>query len=305
MTGHNDGSAFWSLASFENSYVKRDAKWRIADMRVIPRLKAKHAQEWGRSDLLGAAPRGSRNVERPFRCPDARPTRASELSLGQAELELRRAAARDAIENLSSGLGHYIDDFEWAKIGSLFAENGFREAPALGFYKGPERITQVQQLRYGPIRSPRTFIPIHHRTQPVISVSDDGRTAKLRVRLFQVNTSRDAPGTLMAGIYEDELSFDGITWKFTQVEIDHYLQTVRYKDGWTAIAPGEGQRLTASPADVLRDLPPDSPNVGELFPSYPAVGPMWFHYVNPVSGRAPAYLTPKTGVLVSGAPVPR
>ena len=304
MTGHNEGAAYWSLALFENSYIKRDGIWRIADMRLIPRLKADFAEGWGRSDLLGPTRLTDTSVERPFTCPDARPTRASALSLEQAELELRKAAARDAIENLSSGLGNYIDDFEWAKIGSLFTEDGRREAPALGFYVGSERITQVQQVRYGPRRSPRTFIPIHHRTQPVISISEDGRTAKLRVRLFQVNTSRDAPGTLMAAIYEDELAFDGTRWKFTQVEIDHYLQTVTYEDGWTAIAPGTGQRLTPSPADVLREYPPDAPNVGELFPSYPAVGPMWFHYVNPVSGRRPDYHTPKTGVVASGVPTP-
>ncbi len=305
MTGHNEGSAFWSLAVFENTYVKRDGLWRIADMRLIPRMKADYAEGWGRSDLLGASPSSDTIVERPFSCPDAAPTRASPLSLKQAELELRKAAGRDAIENLSSGLGNYIDDFEWAKIGSLFTEDGRREAPALGFYVGPERITQIQQVRYGPRRSPRNFVPIHYRTQPVISISEDGRTAKLRVRLFQVNTSRDAPGTLMAAIYEDELAFDGTRWKFTQVEIDHYLQTVTYEDGWTGIAPGTGQRLTPSSADVLRAYPPDEPNVGELFPSYPAVGPMWFHYVNPVSGRRPPYLTPKTGVIVSGAPAQR
>jgi hypothetical protein len=50
---------------------------------------------------------------------------------------------------------------------------------------------------------------------------------------------------------------------------------------------------------LLQEFPPDSPNVGEIYAPYPALGMMWFHYDNPVSGRVPLLKTPKTAAVIS------
>ena len=34
-------------------------------------------------------------------------------------------------------------------------------------------------------------------------------------------------------------------------------------------------------------------NTGDIDSAFPRVPHMWFHYVNPVSGRVPQYLMPK------------
>jgi hypothetical protein len=295
MTGRNDGKAYWSTAIFDNRFVKRNGVWRVAAMRIIPRMATDYALGWGKQNEAGAGA----SLDVPALHCDEPARRKADIDPDQAQLKLQRLAARDAIENISSALGNYIDDFQWEELGRMFSAKGRREAPGVGFYVGPERITRMQQIRYGPMKSPRAFIPIHARTQPVVTVAADGRTATLRTRLLQFNTSRNAPGSMMAGIYEDEFLFENGRWAISSIEIDHTLQTVDYDHGWTGIAEGTGQRMTPPMAPLLRDYPPDAPLVGEMFAPYPAPGLMWFHYANPVSGRRPPYMTPKTAAVVS------
>lgn len=213
--------------------------------------------------------------------------------LDTAERNARAAIAFDATENLSAAFGNYVDDFQWNDLGQLFAEKGEREAPGVGTYITPARISLMQTTRYGPMRTPRTSIPVHLRTQPVIHVSADGRSAKARMRLLQFNSSLKNPGTIMTGMYEDEVVLENGVWKLGVIEIDHILRTTNYQDGWAKV-PDSAGRGSAPPAGALfAKLPPDRPLVGEPFATFPAVGRMWFHYRNPVSGRSPPLMTPK------------
>jgi hypothetical protein len=137
----------------------------------------------------------------------------------------------------------------------------------------------------------------------VIHVSADGSHAKIRTRLLQFNSTvrgSDRQGSVGAAIYEDEARLEDGAWRFSNVEIDHYLQTRRYSDAWTKVPPGFGAPAAGQADKVRRDNPPDAPLVGEIFPPYPAIGLMWFHYPNPVSGRAPEHMTPKTEAFASG-----
>ncbi len=296
MTGRNDAKAYWSLSVFDNQFVKAGGVWRIAAMRLIPRMKADYALGWGKSDLLGSA--ASIADLPPFSCGKGA-TAPVELTPDQAETQLRRVAARDAIENVSGAFGNYIDDFAWDELGRLFTATGRREAPGVGFYVGPARITKMEQVRYGGFKSPRLLVPIHARIQPLIDVSADGRSAKYRTRLFQFNTALDRPGGLTTAMYEDEMVLDGGVWKFQSVEVDHQMQTLDIAKGWTGIPDANGLRMLPPADSLLRTFPPDSPVEGEMFPPFPTIGIMWFHYANPVSGRKPAYMTPKSAAVVS------
>jgi hypothetical protein len=300
MTGQNDGKAYWSLTLFDTLFVKRDGRWRIAAMLRVPRMKTDYASGWGKSELVD--PATASHELPPFGCwKDGGAPATPDMPLATAETRLRQVAARDAVENVSSAFGNYIDDSRWDDLGKLFTATGRREAPGVGFYVGPARITKMELVRYGPMKTPRLFIPVHARTQPLIDVAADGRSAKLRTRLLQFNTALERPGSMMAAIYEDDLVLDGGTWKFSSVEIDHTLQTIDYQHGWTAIPEGTGQRMIPPADKLLRDFPPDAPVVGEIYAPFPTIGLMWFHYANPVSGRPPPYLTPKTAAVVSRA----
>ena len=296
MTGNNATRAWWSLTLFDNIYEKSGNVWRLKAVRQFPRMRTETKVSWDKGfSPLPAPSRAADGVapaEPPLLETCAAPT-PSALDHARAQAQIGAAAATVAIDNASNALGNYIDDFEWASLSKLFTRDGLREAPGVGFYKTPERIFKMQSTRYGKLASPRTSVPIHARIQPVIHVSADGQTAKIRTRLLQFNSALNSSGGVMGGIYEDRARLEDGVWRLSLVEIDHYLQTRNYADAWTGIPEGLGQQMLPN-LSALRDLPPDAPLVGEVAAPYPAIGKMWFHYVNPVSGRRPSLMTPKT-----------
>jgi hypothetical protein len=243
----------------------------------------------------------------------ARPSPAGPGAVAEGERLLRLLAADAGAENVSNAFGNYIDDFEWEQLGQLFARRGAREMPFAGFYIGPERITQAEVTKWGPRRSPRTSIPIHLRMQPVIDVTPDGRAARFRTRLFSIGSSLNSAGSFSGGMYPNDQAVleDGV-WKLWSVAIDEfYYRSANYKDGWSRVAAEPAEKrpdmlIEAFPPDILltelgqrqqafipgsKQLNPYVHN-GPAYPGYPSAVPMWFHYVNPVTGRVPPFYWP-------------
>jgi hypothetical protein len=111
--------------------------------------------------------------------------------IADLERKLNAAIGVDAVENLNSSYGYYIDESAWDQMADTFATTGSKEITGAGVYVGRERIRKVLNLR-GP-RGGRTpdFFTIHQLTQPVIHISEDGNSAKARLRLFQCGGSAD------------------------------------------------------------------------------------------------------------------
>ena len=88
--------------------------------------------------------------------------------------QLDAAIAVDAVENLNSSYGYYIDESAWDNMSDTFASTGSKELTGAGVYVGTERIRTALNLR-GP-KGGRTanFFTIHQLTQPVIHISADG-----------------------------------------------------------------------------------------------------------------------------------
>lgn len=315
MIGRNGEQAAWTLTSFDNRFIKRGETWTIAEMRLYPDARADYYAGWSDGPptehrRMGAFPAnpasgeqilypaGLDPVPHPFRdnVTPARPGGA----LADAETALARAAAFDAIENISSAIGNYLNDSKWYDLSRLFTTDGWRKSPSAGYYQGRDRIWQMQVTRNGPMRRPRAFIPLHLRIQPVIHLAQDGRTAKLRTRLLQFNSAHASEGSLTAGMYEDELAVEDGVWRFTLNDIDHVWLTETYAKGWARLPEGAGQALSRSPTALLQKMPPDRPIQGRAHPSFPAIDRMWFHYRNPVSGRAPPDLLPRPGAPSPG-----
>lgn len=340
LTGRNREQGFWTVAVFENRYVKRGGIWRIADMRLFPRLKSDYAQGWAKSAIVDAALPARLAPDRPAdagaRAPfpylhpvtgrrigasapvprkpfPARSAAVSEARIAAAEAQLRRAQAFAGAENVSNAFGNYVDDFDWNALSRLFARKGAREMPYAGFFIGPERIEKAEVTKWGQRRSPRTSIPIHLRIQPVIHVSEDGRSARLRTRLFSIGSSLDRAGSFSGGMYPNDQAVleDGV-WKLWSVAIDEfYYRSDTYAGGWTNVAAEPAEK---APDMLLKAFPPDialtelgereqgfipgskmfNPHVfnGPAYPGYPSATPMWFGYRNPVSGRTPQYYWP-------------
>lgn len=58
------GEAYWGAATFVNSFVKIDGKWRIREMRIFPRMKADYYQGWHKSVVIDPVPGGAAKPDR-------------------------------------------------------------------------------------------------------------------------------------------------------------------------------------------------------------------------------------------------
>jgi hypothetical protein len=341
----NKGSAFYTLAVFENRYVKQNDIWRIREMRLFPLLKTEYAKGWAHSQVVDPPPSKDHAPDRPLLKSDemtpgaipvffqpnpatgkpvtlpagaktvgherllaapsapkaAAPAGDLEARLKEAERRLAVSKAWDGAENMNSAYGDYLDDLDFGPLGQLFARNGSKEVPFRGIYVGRERIMARDATSPPPGSRPRTSIPIHWRTQPVILVAEDGRSASIRSRLFQGGSSLTRGSGLNGGMYNDQVVLEDGVWKLWSVNIDEFFyQSQGYEGGWTAAreTPPAAPRAPAAnaPADPY---PPDIPltalgerergfrgGPGETI-AWPAIAPMWFHYKNPVSGRTP------------------
>ena len=123
----------------------------------------------------------------------------------------------------------------------------------------------------------------HYQLQPIITVADDGLTAKGRWRLFLMTgeSGSGSGGNWGEGVYENEyVNQDGV-WKISKL---HWFATF--------VAPYEGGWLNADPKAIEeyalgRGVMPDRPPSVEYAP-YPGVFVPPFHYANPVTGETGA-----------------
>ena len=198
---------------------------------------------------------------------------------------LRRAEAFDGAENVSNAYGYYIDQFSWANTAALFASDGWKELSYIGTFVGREQVLQSLVTRYGTSGPNPSLQAIHQKTQPYVTVHEDGEHAHVRTRLLQFNSSLSAPGSWIGGIYENQVVKEDGVWRIHGMDLD-YTWLADYATGWTGIVPGASERF-APPAEQLARFDIDAPLRGETFAPFPRVAPMGFHFANPVSGREP------------------
>jgi len=211
---------------------------------------------------------------------------ALEALLTETERSLARSQAYHASENLAAAYGFYVDELAWDEVANVFSDDGWKELPYVGTYVGRERIRESLKRRYPNGKSP-DVLTIHQVVQPVIHVSADGRSAKIRARLFQLGGPSGREGSWISGIYENTSVDEDGTWKLSGMDLDYV---------WTAPSRGGWARLTTPPmaprVAMAGEFPPDRPLRGPIAAPFPEVRAVPFHYPNLVSGRAPAVLLP-------------
>ena len=290
MTGLNDLGGRWSVGTFENRYVKSGGVWRIAALRIWPRMACDYANGWAKdAELSASTPPFSfpHPVRRPAPPPQSKPPPEG---LEGAERRLAVAAAYDGAENVCNAYGYYIDEFAWDDTADIFAHDGWKELSYVGPYLGRERIRASLKKRYGPGGRRNAGMTLHQKIQPVVTVAPDGRSAHIRERLLQLNSSPTAAGSYIGGIYENQCVLEDGVWKISAMDLD-YVWLGDYATGWTHVKPGSETRFSP-PASFLQELPPDRPLRGVVYPPFPKIAQMGFHYRNPVSGRSPELLLP-------------
>jgi hypothetical protein len=171
-----------------------------------------------------------------------------ETMLTDVERRLEAAIGVDATENLNSSYGYYIDESAWDQMADTFAVTaGAKEITGAGTYVGRDRIRKVLNLR-GPQggRTPN-FFTIHQLTQPVIHVSEDGKSAKARLRLFQLGGNADgSSGSWIGGVYENTAVFEDGEWKFGVQDL-HHIFNASYRNGWARVGAPAAARGNAAP----------------------------------------------------------
>ena len=87
-------------------------------------------------------------------------------------------------------------------------------------------------------KSAPNFLVVHQIVQPVIIVSADGRSAKIRARLFQLGGPTAGEGAWTSGNYEDTAVDENGTWQ---------LSTTNLQQSWTAPSRGGWVRIKTPP----------------------------------------------------------
>ena len=336
----SSGTAQWSVRVFDNRFVKQGGVWKIREMRLFPVLRTDYYQGWGKSGLVEPAnvipaflpnpvtgkpmtlPDGAKVVASdrllpPLpTAPPAGSTGSLEARIGEAERKLAMSTAYDGAVNITSAYTHYIDDGQWTSMGAIFAEHGNKEVPFNGYYIGPERIAHRPSAQPTPNSRNPGRGGWHWLLQPVIDVAADGRSAKMRTRLFHPAVGFNPGGGIEGGMYpNNQAVLEKGAWKLWSLTIDEPYFSASFPYGWArAIPPRQPQAprpaataaMPVIPGSVI--YPPNVPNVllgkrmegfaggtGETI-KWPGILNMWFHYKNPVSGRVPEHYWPDCGV---------
>ena len=341
MLGEADQEkGWWEVATFRNRFVKEGGVWKIREMRRFVLMKTDVFQGWGKNRIVEPAPSGANAPDAPTPSADATApglampaflgrhpvtgktvkaagkarmvassaltgtiakAKPAAVSLDEARRRLARSTAYDGVANISATYGYYVDDSDPAGWANTMASKGFKQTPFQGYHIGRDRLIAARVKGKGPQK--QAGISYHWLLQPMVLVSDDGRSATGRFRLFQPRTGKTVgkAGDFFAaqfwgGMYHDRYVLENGAWKIWELTLDEpFITPVAWKDGVWA--------RTKDPAPGARRPPSNSVNVDITLTSigkredhfaggadpqqWPTILPMWFTYTNPVSGRVP------------------
>ncbi|KAK1765353.1 SnoaL-like domain-containing protein [Phialemonium atrogriseum] len=343
----NAKTASWEFTVFRNHFIKDpdSGTWKIKHLDFTRLLVANYSAGWADGGILpknsatttteppaflDVLPRSGSNKPddwQPFWRPATNTTTTTTASpLSDLRRRLARSSAFDETENVSAAYGYYADDIRCGRFAALHAQKGFKESPGTGWYRTPGRIEGACTSRYGAgTEDPRRpNVPFHWRPQPVILVSEDGRSSSLRARILQTGTSRSSSGGFdgvwgfNGGMYHDQFVLEDfgngtVRRKLWCLTIDEfYWQSSSWASGWAGVGSGstKGGRspstLVHQPLSLLdarqaSNFPPDvslkdakmtereagfSGGPTDVV-GWPDIQRMWWSYRNPVSGRVP------------------
>lgn len=209
--------------------------------------------------------------------------------MARLENRLGLVEDREAIERLQYQYGFYLDNRMWDEIVELFADT----APSIeigqrGSYVGKARMRRFlcEVLGGGRWGLLKDEIIHHIQLQPLITVADDRRTARMRSRaLIQGNSPPGSGKMLLAeGLYENTYVKEDDVWKIQRIwwVPTYYFQVA----GFDGAVFDSGPESTDFPPD--RPSPPRDEALGRRFPP--------FHYSHPFTGAAtPSPSTRKEG----------
>ena len=241
MTVSPGGKALWSQSIYENEFMKQNGVWKFKTMHVYPRFIVDAEQGWAKD----AQPAPGPSTAFP---PDKPPTekyeiyprfhiaplhfnhpvtgRAPQYPAGVVSAFRRTSGARDLPALKTAGA-----------LESLLASTE-RSVARSKAYHASENVTTAYGYAMDDSKSDPSFLMVHQIVQPVITVSADGRSSKIRARLFQLGGPAGGEGFWTSGIYENGAVDGNGGWKLSTTNLQH---------AWTAPSRGGWIRVPTAP----------------------------------------------------------
>ena len=232
------GHAVWSQSIYENDFVKQNGAWKFKAMHVYPRFIVDAEQGWGKD--AQPAPGPSRTFP-----PDRPPTDTYEIfpRFHIAPLHFDHPVTGrppQYPEGMKAGDGSRralkpgAPDLPAAKtaaaLESLTAATE-RSIERTKAYHASENVVTAHGYAIDDARSGPNFLMVHQVVQPVITVAADGRSAKVRARLFQLGGPTTGEGSWTSGIYENRTVNENGSWRLSSTNLQ-YSWTAPSRGGW-------------------------------------------------------------------------
>jgi len=299
----------WGEGIYENEYVREGGVWKISKLQFFVKFYAPYEAGWTRAHPDSARRYGKSTVrpDRPssvkyqafpshytpvfhyenpvttgykFAAPAAAKKRAPapssvaelEAQVRAARLQLERLRSTDDVRNLEAIYGYYADKSMQDAISALFTEDATLEILGRGVFIGTGRIYEYMRRLGAPTQG---SLFNHMQLQPVVTVSPDGNSAKMRARLLVMFGATGRAAQWGEGIYENSFVKENGVWKYQNL---HGYQTfyTNYESGWA--------KQAAAMFSPFPGYPPDLPQ-SVAYEVYPALFIPPFHYKNPVTGE--------------------
>ena len=299
----------WGAGTYENQYVKQNGVWKIKTLHYYVKFYAPYEGGWTQATAEGARAYGKSQVkptrpgsvnypaypaayavpahyDNPARsayrllpvsavtpAPAAKPSVSDlEAQVRALELKLERLKSFDEIENLENTYGYYADKSMQDAISALFAENSSLEILGRGVFLGRDRAYEYMRRLGAP-----TYGTLfnHMQLQPVVNVSPDGNTVKVRARLLVMYGLLDRSAQWGDGIYENVFVRENGHWKYQALNAYQTFYT-NYDGGWAKHSAGMLSPFPGYPPDLPQSI---------AYDVYPAQFIPPFHYPHPVTGK--------------------
>lgn len=302
----------WGMQIAENQYRNEGGVWKISRITLYPVMFTPFDAGWGKTingqssfepslptttaagrdtppgpgAILTSAPFHYRNLANPSAADPTAPhftppavgsdSAAMAKALDDVDRNIGRAEDFAQLENLQMRYGYYLATLEWDRLADLFASDGTIEIALRGTYVGHDSIRRSLNL-YGEPGVHEGNLHNHMQFQPVIDVSPDGKTARVRARALSMMGNYEKSGMWMGGIYENQFVKENGVWKFQHDQVFNTYFTP-FDQGWKDLQP-------RPPPGISTTNPPDRPPSVQ-FEMYPKAT-IWppYHYPNPVTGQ--------------------
>lgn len=212
-------------------------------------------------------------------------TAALRMRLDSLRARAQRIRDSNDIKRLQRTYGYYVDEALWDELVALLSDDATIEYARDGVYRGKARIREYLDRLNGGQQGLKTGqLNEHFQLMPVITLADDGLSAKGRWRGLILAGQSGEVGAWGEGPYENEYVKEDGVWKISKVR---WYQTIMvpYEGVWGKNAD-LNQGIYVSP-----EFPPDAPPTAD-YGSWPETFLPPFHFDNPIGRYVPAASNP-------------